>query len=180
MSNATRSALMVLLLASCGRQGDAGTQPEAPSNPTTPAAAAQTQVPRPERRSAEEEAREQQPADSDPEETRDRMTLVVSVADDTPEPAATAKAVRGIVLLGRSAIRGCFDARLGTEPGFTGRMLVSWSIMPGGAVESSSIAETNIMNDAIEECVLAKLGHLEFKNAGAAPIAATLRLELGR
>lgn len=57
----------------------------------------------------------------------------------------------------RSAIDACYAARVATEPGLSGKVLVKFSIAHDGHVPDASVASTSLRDPATETCLVARV-----------------------
>jgi TonB family protein len=78
----------------------------------------------------------------------------------------TGSCERGIIgkVINRHAneIRYCYEVELNKEPNLAGKIGVSFTIDPTGAVGDASIAQTTLNNNNVEQCVLTRIRRWKF------------------
>ncbi len=70
--------------------------------------------------------------------------------------------IREIIKEAAPRIRACYTNQLAETPDLAGKVLSSFKIMPGGEVGKSSISESTLNNQDVEECINAVIQTLEF------------------
>lgn len=70
--------------------------------------------------------------------------------------------IRRVVRQHRREIRYCYEKELQANPTLEGRVVVDFSISPGGDVVSAVIGESTLNNAAVEQCMQAKIRQWTF------------------
>lgn len=81
-----------------------------------------------------------------------------------------------------NAIRYCYQRELSKRPALGGKLVVKFTIGPGGAVRAASIKSSTLGNEAVERCVIGRFMRMEFpgpSGSGIVIVSYPLRFEPG-
>jgi hypothetical protein len=73
--------------------------------------------------------------------------------------------IRRVVIAHRGALQACYEIEAQKDPTLKGGVTVAWTIDPGGAVTSASLAGTTIHNARVEGCVLRQVRTWHFPSS---------------
>jgi len=96
----------------------------------------------------------------------------VSIAPTTAT-VAVANADRVVAGL-RPGFRSCYNAGLNTDPGMSGRVMISAKISPNGEVDSASPSGNTGLSETVVQCLLRKVRNAQFDAPG--PNGSTIQI----
>jgi hypothetical protein len=73
--------------------------------------------------------------------------------------------IRRVVIAHKGALQACYEIEAGKDPTLKGGVTVSWTIDPGGAVTSATLAGSTIHNARVEGCVLRQVRTWHFPSS---------------
>lgn len=74
----------------------------------------------------------------------------------------TAAEILKVVRSKRSAIATCYERELQRSKGLGGKVIVSWKIDLGGAVQGAKVRSTTMRNDKVQDCIVRVVQNLRF------------------
>jgi TonB family protein len=80
-----------------------------------------------------------------------------------PQKTLTKDNIRSVINAQRSAIRACYEKVLLREPSLEGRVVVSFTIHPNGAVTEAKISSNTLKQAQVEECLLQIISKMQFQ-----------------
>jgi hypothetical protein len=87
--------------------------------------------------------------------------------------------IRRVVVAHRGALQACYEIEAQKDPTLRGGVTLTWTIDPGGAVTSASLAGSTIHNPRVEGCVLRQLRAWHFPSSDAPTQVASFPFTFG-
>jgi antitoxin component YwqK of YwqJK toxin-antitoxin module len=72
------------------------------------------------------------------------------------------KIIKRVVTQNMGQIRGCYEDALTREPGLSGRVTMKWVIDPNGQMAKVKVANTQMQNSTVEDCMKEKIKTWKF------------------
>jgi hypothetical protein len=87
--------------------------------------------------------------------------------------------IRRVVVAHRGALQACYEIEAQKDPTLRGGVTLTWTIDPGGAVTSATLASSTIKNARVEGCVLRQLRAWHFPSSDAPTQVASFPFTFG-
>lgn len=81
------------------------------------------------------------------------------------------EAIRRVVQANLKQIKACYEKGLNREPGLYGKIVIQWTIGPGGHVLEAGIKSTTMNSSEVENCSVARLRTWKFPEPPAGEVA---------
>ena len=81
------------------------------------------------------------------------------------------EAIRRVVQANLKQIKACYEKGLNREPGLYGKIVIQWTIGPGGKVLEAGIKSTTMNSSDVENCSVARLKTWKFPEPPAGEVA---------
>jgi hypothetical protein len=74
----------------------------------------------------------------------------------------SAEEINRVVMSRKNAIRACYERELNHRKDLSGKIVVSWRIDAGGAVQGARIKSSDLRSGEVEDCVVRQIQRLQF------------------
>ena len=84
-------------------------------------------------------------------------SLIAGDSEATFSPGIDREAIRRVVQENLKQIKACYEKGLNRNPGLYGKIVIRWTIGPGGRVTTAGIKSSTMDSAEVENCAVARL-----------------------
>lgn len=93
-----------------------------------------------------------------------------TISGGADDEGRSSGAIAAVVKQYRSGIRYAYNKELLSNPGISGKITVSFVILPDGSVDSVEVRQSSVNWPALEEAVIKRMRHWKFSRAKGGPV----------